>query len=287
MSAAILLPLGLAFIMFSIGLGLTVHDFTRVFHYPRAMLVGLGNQIILLPLIGFTVLLGYGGRPEFALGLMILAASPGGITSNLLSTLAGGSAALSVSMTAITSLLSIVTVPLILGLSQHLFLGDSQAVSMPIGRVMGSILMVTGLPIALGMALQKWKPTWADWARPKARQLATIVFAMIVASAFVGQMDNITTHFADIGPRLLALNILTMAAGLLTARFLGLDRADGITISIECGLQNAALSIFIAVSVLGNPVLVVPAITYALIMNLTAAPFILWARRPRLRTASD
>ncbi|MFC1672581.1 bile acid:sodium symporter family protein [Pseudomonadota bacterium] len=287
MSTAVLLPIGLAFIMFSIGLGLSVHDFTRVFRYPRAMFVGLCNQIILLPLIGLVVLIGYKGQPEFALGLMILAASPGGITSNLLSTLAGGSAALSVSMTAITSLLSIVTVPLILGVSQHFFLGDSQAVAMPIGRVMGSILVVTGLPIGLGMALQKWKPLWANWARSKARQLATIVFAMIVASAFVGQMDNITTNFADIGPRLLALNVLTMAAGLMTARILGLDRADGITISLECGLQNAALSIFIAVSVLGNPVLVVPAITYALIMNLTAAPFIFWARRPGLRPATD
>lgn len=287
MSTAVLLPIGLAFIMFSIGLGLTVHDFTRVFRYPRAMLVGLCNQIIVLPLIALVVLVGYEGRPEFALGLMILAASPGGITSNLLSTLAGGSAALSVSMTAITSLLSIVTVPLILGLSQHFFLGDSQAVAMPIGLIMGSILVVTGLPICLGMVLQKWKPGGANWMRPKARHLATIVFAMIVASAFVGQMDNITTHFAEIGPRLLALNVLTMALGLITARVLGLNRADGITISLECGLQNAALSIFIAVSVLGNPVLVVPAITYALIMNLTAAPFIFWARRPRLRAATD
>lgn len=287
MSTAVLLPIGLAFIMFSIGLGLTVHDFTRVFHHPRAMLVGLISQIVVLPLIGLVVLVGYEGRPEFALGLMILAASPGGITSNLLSTLAGGNAALSVSMTAITSLLSIVTVPLILGLSQHFFLGEDTIIAMPIGLVMGSILVVTGLPIGLGMALQKWMPDWANWARPKASHLATIVFAMIVASAFVGQMDSITTHFADIGPRLLALNVLTMALGLMTARLLGLGRADGITISLECGLQNAALSIFIAVSVLGNPVLVVPAITYALIMNLTAAPFILWARRPRLRTATD
>lgn len=287
MSTAVLLPIGLAFIMFSIGLGLTVHDFTRVLRYPRAMVVGLCNQIIVLPLIALVVLVGYEGRPEFALGLMILAASPGGITSNLLSTLAGGSPALSVSMTAITSLLSIVTVPLILGLSQHFYLGDSQAITMPIGVIMGSILVVTGLPIGLAMVLQKWKSSWANWAQPKARHLATIVFAMIVASAFVGQMDNITAHFAEIGPRLLALNILTMAVGLITARVLGLDRADGITISLECGLQNAAISIFIAVSVLDNPVLVVPAITYALIMNLTAAPFIFWVRRPRLRTATD
>ena len=287
MSAAILLPLGLAFIMFSIGLGLTVTDFTHVFRNPRAMLVGLVNQIVLLPIIGLVVLFGFEGRPEFAVGLMILAASPGGITSNLLSTLAGGNAALSVSMTAITSLLSIVTVPLILGLSQHLFVAESMDVAMPIGRVMGSILVITALPIALGMIWQKWKPASANWARPKARQLATIVFAMIVAFAFIGQMDNITSHFAEIGPRLLALNVLTMGLGLYSGRLLGLARADSITVALECGLQNAAMAIFLAVSVLGNPILLVPAIIYALIMNISAAGFILWARRPQLSIAAN
>ncbi|HEY9081509.1 bile acid:sodium symporter family protein [Magnetovibrio sp.] len=287
MSTDILLPIGLAFIMFSIGLGLKIEDFTRVVLYPRAIFVGLLNQIILLPLIGLAVLVGYEGRPEFALGLMILAASPGGITSNLLTTLAGGNAALSVSMTAITSLISVVSVPVILGFSQVFFLGTGQDVQMPLGFIMGSILVVTGLPIALGMGLQAWKPDSANWLRPKARHLATIIFALIVASAFVGQMDNILNYFTEIGPRLVILNVATMALGMFTARALGLAHSDRIAIALECGLQNAALAIFIAVSVLGNPILVVPAITYALVMNITAAGFIVWARRPQLRTATD
>jgi len=287
MSTDILLPIGLAFIMFAIGLGLTVSDFTRIARYPRAIFVGLMNQIVLLPLIGLAVLVGYEGRPEFALGIMILAASPGGITSNLLTTLAGGNAALSVSMTALTSLISVISVPIILGFSQTFFLGSGQDIQMPMGFIMGSILVVTGLPIALGMALQAWKPNWANWARPKARHLATIIFALIVASAFVGQMDNILNYFAEIGPRLVVLNLATMALGLFTARALGLGRGDRIAIALECGLQNAALAIFIAVSVLGNPILVVPAITYALVMNISAAGFILWARRPRFRTVTD
>ena len=287
MSTDILLPIGLAFIMFAIGLGLTPDDFTRVFRYPRAILVGLLNQIVMLPLIGLAILAGYDGRPEFALGIMILAASPGGITSNLLTTLAGGNAALSVSMTAITSLVSVVTVPLILGFSQVIFLGFGQDISMPYGRIVASILVVTAMPIALGMTLQAWKSTWADWLRPKARTAATIVFALIVASAFVGQMDNIVNHFAEIGPRLFLLNVATMGMGLFSALTLGLAHRDRVAISLECGLQNAALAIFLAVSVLGNPVLVVPAITYALIMNITAAGFIFWARRPRFQTATD
>ena len=287
MSTDILLPIGLAFIMFAIGLGLTPVDFGRVFRTPRAILVGLLNQIVLLPLIGLAVLVGYHGRPEFALGIMILAASPGGITSNLLTTLSGGNAALSVTMTAITSLLSVVTVPLILGFAQLVFMGTAQEISMPLGMIMGSILVVTFIPITLGMTVQFFKPKFAEWARPKARQLATIIFALIVVSAFIDQMDNITTYFAEIGPQLLILNVATMALGLFSARALGLGRRDRIAITLECGLQNAALAIFIAVSVLGNPILVVPAITYALVMNITAAAYILWARRPAFETAEN
>jgi BASS family bile acid:Na+ symporter len=188
-------------------------------------------------------------------------------------------------MTAITSLVSVFTVPLILGFTQVMFIGSGHDIHMPLGMIMGSILVVTGIPIALGMALQARKTTWANWAQPKARHMATVIFALIVASAFVGQMDNIVNHFTDIGPRLLILNIATMTVGMVSARVLGLDRPDSIAISLECGLQNAAIAIFIAVSVLGNPVLVVPAITYALIMNLSAGAFIVWARRPRSQVA--
>lgn len=287
MPISILLPAGLAFIMFSIGLGLSLRDFTHVFRNPRAMLVGLANQIVLLPLLGLAVLAGYNGKPEFAIGLMILAASPGGITSNLLTTLAGGNAALSVSMTAITSVLSIISVPFVLGISQHLLVGESQEISMPVGQIMGSILVVTGIPIAIGMGLQKWKPAFADVFRPRARQLATVIFALIVISAFIGQMNAIVGNFSDIGLRLVALNVATMALGLLSARMLGLGRADGAAITLECGMQNAALSIFIAVTVLQSPLMVVPAITYALVMNITAAGYIAWARRPRAGVQLD
>lgn len=285
MSTDILLPLGLAFIMFVIGLDLRPVDFALVFRSPRALIVGLLNQIILLPLIGLALLLGYEGRPEFALGLMILAASPGGITSNLLTTLVGGNAALSVSMTALTSLLSVVTVPLVLGITQTILMGSGQDVQMPVGRIMGSILVVTAIPIGLGMALQKIRPVLATRLSPWARHLATLIFALIVISAFMGQMDNIVANFFDIGPRLLLLNLGTMALGVFSAFALRLNAADGRAIALECGMQNAALAIFIAMSVLHNPVLVVPAITYALIMNITAAGYIFWHRIARQRVA--
>ncbi len=273
------LPLGLAFIMLAIGLDLRPADFTRLFRRPAPMLAGLVNQMLLLPCIGLALALTYDGRPEFAVGLMILAASPGGITSNLLTVLAGGNGALSVSMTALTSLIGIVSLPLILGLSQTLLLGAATPIAMPIERIMLGVLVITGLPIALGMGLRLWKPAWAGRLTGPARRLATVVFAIIVAGAFVGQMDNIVTHFIDIGLLLLILNLATMALGWATSRLLSLERADGVAITLECGLQNAALSIFVAVTLLGSPPMVVPAITYALIMNVTAALFLFHARR--------
>ncbi|GAB6051255.1 bile acid:sodium symporter family protein [Magnetospira thiophila] len=273
-----MLPMGLAFIMLSIGLGLKLSDFTYVLRHPAAMGVGLVNQIVLLPLLGAGLVWLYDGRPEFAIGLMILAASPGGITSNLLTLLAGGNTALSISMTAVASLASVVTLPLILGISQMLLLDRVQEVTMPIGMIMGGVFAITGLPIALGMALARWKTKWADWLRPKARLLATITFALIVASAFVGQMDNILRYFTDIGPFVAALNGGTMVLGLLAARGLRLNGPDSIAICLESGLQNAALAIFVATTLLGEPMMVIPAIIYALVMNITAGLFLLKVR---------
>jgi len=278
----ILLPLGLAFIMFSIGLGLRLADFTRVVRMPLALGAGLANQIVLLPLIGALLVLLYlaqpGAVPVFALGIMALAACPGGITSNLLTVLGGGSAALSISMTAVSSLIGIVTVPLILGLSQGLLLGEAAGIALPVERILLGVFGVTGVPIVLGMVLNNRFPRTSEAVRPAARGLATGIFALIVVGAFVGQRETMVAHLLDIGPFVLALNVGTMALGMITARLLRLDLADTVAISMEAGLQNVALAIFIATALLGRPEMVVPAILYALMMNLTAAAFIAWAR---------
>jgi len=279
MSAQQLLPLGLAFIMFAVGIGLRVQDFKEVLSHPKALAVGLGNQIILLPLVGLFLASLYTGPTEFAFGIMILAACPGGITSNLLSVLANGNAALSVSMTAITSLASIVTVPVVLSLAYTVLFGENTDINMPVGRVMAGIFLITGMPIVIGMTLNTKFPEFWHKHQPKVRGLATIIFALIVAGAFVSNMDNITRHFLDIGVFLVLLNVLTMTLGFVTARYLRADRANSITISLECGLQNAALAIFISINVLGNPNLMIPAIIYALIMNVSAALMIWFVRR--------
>jgi len=279
MSIQQLLPIGLAFIMFAVGLSLRIQDFKDVVLYPRAFFTGLLNQIILLPVIGFILIYFYNGSPEFALGIMILAACPGGITSNLLSVLAGGNTALSVSMTAVTSLASIVTVPAVLAMSYMVIYDNSAHIEMPVGRVMAGIFLITGVPIVLGMLVKAKIPNLTTLFQPYVRVIATVIFALIVAGAFIANKDNITQHFLDVGLYLVGLNIITMALGYASARILKRPRADSITISLESGLQNVALAIFIAVNVLGKPELMIPAIIYALIMNISAAFVIMLVRK--------
>lgn len=279
------LPTGLAFIMLTIGLGLTRAEFGRVIRQPKAIAFGLANQILFLPAVAAALLLLFQGRPEFAVGFMLLAACPGGITSNLLTLLAGGSTALSVAMTAISSLLSIVTVPLILGISLSIHLGAGHELAMPVERIIGGVVAITGVPILTGMILRWRFPETTERFFATARRISTGIFALIVAGAFVGQMDNIVTHFWEIGPYLLALNGATLSIGFFGARRLGLSQPDAIAAAMEGGLQNAALAIFIAVNVLNAPAIMIPAIVYALVMNVTAAAFIAWIKRTAVERA--
>ena len=282
----LLLPAGLAFIMFAVGLGLRVDDFVAVFRRPRSLFAALGNQILLLPLIGAALVAFYNGRPEFAFGIMILAACPGGPTSNLLTVLAGGNAALSVSATALASLAGMLTIPLILWLAQAALLGDSALVTVPPAQILLSVFLVTGLPLIAGMLVNGLKPSWSARIRIASRRLATMAFAFIVVWAFINQGSTMMRHLLDLGPFILALNVGTMALGVLTARVLKLDYADAVAVTLEGGLQNAALAIFIAVSLFATPAMLVPAIMYALMMNMTAVAFILWARQRRAALAA-
>ena len=270
MPIAVLLPAGLAIIMFTVGLRLTVADFARLLADPRAMLVGLGSQLVLLPLLALLILALYPLPPEFAAGLLILAASPGGITSNLLTLLAGGDVALAVSITAVTNVVSIVTLPLVTG----------AAVSIPILPTLGGVLLTTGLPLAAAMLLRHHKPALADRLDGALRRVAVAIFAAIVLYAFWSQAPQIAAHGAELGPAVLALNAGAMALAFLWARLMRLDSRRATAIVLECGLQNAAMAITVGAVLLGKPAMAVPAILYALVMNVTAVGVVL-ARRTR------
>jgi len=273
-----LLPLGLAFIMFSLGLSLRWRDFQIALSRPVAILTGLFAQMVLLPLTAFLIAKGFALEPEGALGLMILAACPGGVTAGMVTYLARGDTALSISLSALTSLFAFVSVPLIVGASLWFFLGTDTVISVPTGQLMGGLFAVTLAPVALGLWLNESGRLSAGAARVIQR-LATIVFVAIVLYTFVHEWQSITQHLLELGPACLALNVTTMTTGAVLATALRLKGRERVALSMECGIQNSALGITLALSLLGQPALAIPSVIYAVLMNVTAVAFIAWRRR--------
>ena len=272
-----LLPLALAFIMFSLGLGLRLDDFRRALRRPQAILAGLLAQTVLLPLSGFLIALGFNLPPEGAVGLMVLAACPGGVTAGMVTYLARGETALSISLSAITSLLSFITVPLIVGASLVFFLDRTTAVDVPAGQLAGGLLVVTLLPVGLGLWLNE-SARLSERSTQYVHRAATFVFIAIVAYTFLHEWPSITHHLPDLGPACLTLNLVTMATGALLATATRLRGGERIALTMECGIQNSALGITLALSLLAQPVLAIPSVIYAVLMNVTAIAFIAWRR---------
>jgi bile acid:Na+ symporter, BASS family len=282
-----LLPLGLAFIMLAVGLSLQVNQFKSIILYPRAFYMGLFNQLILLPIIGLILIAFYDGSPDFAFGIMILAACPGGITSNLLSVLARGNTALSVSMTAATSLASIISVPAVLALSHMIIYGHSTHINAPFGQIMAGTFIITGIPIVIGMMIKFKAPYLTLLIHPYIRTIATVIFALIVIGSFILNKENIVENFFDVGPYLIALNIISMTIGYFSARLLRRPQSDSITICLESGLQNVTIAMFIALNIIGRSDLMIPAIIYAVIMNISAACIIFLVRKTMPETITE
>ncbi len=283
----VLLPGALAFIMFSLGLSLTPMDFMRVLKRPHAVLVGLAGQVVLVPLLAYGIAILAGLPPEPALGLMILAACPGGVSSGLLTHLARGETALSITLTAISSVAAVVTVPLVVDLAMRHFTGAGVPVALPLGKIVRGVFLLTTVPVGLGMALRRSRPAWVARWEPAAAKLATTLFVLIVIATFASQREALGAHLADIGPVALALNLAVMTASYGLARVSGLGRRDRIAITTECGLQNAALGIFIAASILHAPGMTIASVIYALLMNLSAIAFIFLMRQRGLAQAGS
>ncbi len=276
-----LLPAGLAFIMFAMGLGLRFSDFKAVLRAPLALFLGLFFQIILLPAAAFALLLIWPLPPEFAVGVMILAACPGGITSNLLTSLARGDTALSISLTAITSLAGMLSVPLIVNFALFFFEQSTRMHDLPVWKMALGVFMVSTLPVVAGMALNHGKPAIAAGIKHYARPLATGIFILIVIGAFASQWSVMISGLKIIGKTIITLNAGIMLVSFLGAMAAGLALRQRIAIAMESGLQNGALGIFVALSLLDNTAMMLPSITYALIMNASAAIFIITALQMR------
>ena len=275
----ILLPLALAFIMFSLGLGLVPGDFLRVVTHPKAIGIGLLGQVLLMPLLGFSVALGFGLPPLLAAGTLLLAACPGGVSSGLLTRLAGGDVALSISLTALSSLLALITLPLISELTLSYFLAQQTAVNIPVLGMIRGIFILTTVPVATGLALRHWQAERVRRIEPFAGRIATGFFVLIVIATFINQRESILANLGQIGAAMMVLNVAVMTLGFVLAGVTELSRPGRIAVAMECGLQNAALGIFVATVVLREPGLAAPSVVYALLMNAGAIGAVFFWRR--------
>lgn len=272
------LPLALAFIMFALGLTLVVADFKRVFVRPRAVLIGLAGQMLVVPIVAFALALAWRLPAEISVGLMILAACPGGASSGLLTRLAQGDTALSISLTAVTSIAAVISVPFVVDFSMQQFMQTQAGVDFPLLKMVRGVFLLTTVPVVLGMSLRAWRPALAMRLEQPAGRLATALFVLIVLATFFSQRELLVDNLGSIGPAAMLLNLLVIAAGFAMARVGGLQRRDRIAVATECGLQNAGLGIFIAAGVMQSPAMTVPIVVYALLMNAGAIGFVMLMR---------
>ena len=274
----IILPLALAFIMFSLGLGLTLDDFARVARRPRDFIVGAISQVILLPVVAFVLVSVWSLPPELAIGVMLIAAAPGGVTSNILTAFARGDVALSISLTAVISLLSVVTIPIVVVFA-HAQLVGGEVGDVSVTQMAISIFVIVTAPVVLGLAARRLCEGFAIRLEPVTRQVSALLFALVLVGAIFQERANIVEYFAQAGLIALVLNLTMMLLAYLIARMFASGTKQRIAISIECGLQNGALAIAVAMLLFGKGLTVVPAATYSLVMFATALIYIVILRR--------
>ena len=275
----IFLQLSLAFIMFSVGLELAVEDFKRVAIQPRGFIIGAFSQVILLPVVAFALLSFWTIEPALAVGVMIIAACPGGVTSNLLTYLARGDTALSVSLTAIVSLMAVVTLPLIVGFSILYFMDAATAPALSINNTIISVFTITTIPVIIGMVANRYAPAFARKFERIARIMASILFVVIIIGAIVTERANIVDYFKQAGPVTLSLNWIMMALALSITRVARLGDRQKTAITLECGLQNGTLAIFVAATLIGSKTMMVPGAIYSLLMFPTAIAYVFIAKK--------
>ena len=271
-------PFALALIMLALGLGLTGQNFLRVIKQPKDFIVGLACQLILLPIIAFILIKIFNTPLELALGVMIIAAAPGGVTSNVLTKFANGDVALSVSLTAIISLISIISVPFIVFMSADLLeiSNISKEISM-IGISMKMFLVVT-LPVLLGMVIRKFATNFITSKTQMIQRISIILFVIVFVAIWVEEWENIMGYIAQAGAITLVLNIVMMITGYYVAKFLASGVAQRKCISLECGLQNGTLAVFVASQLFSDITFLIPTAAYALIMFLTSLIFVFFVK---------
>ena len=287
--AEVVLPIALAFIMFALGLGLTFDDFARVARRPRDFVVGALSQILLLPAVAFLIVSLWSLPPELALGVMIIAAAPGGVTSNILTAFARGDVALSISLTAVISLLSVVTIPLVVVFSYGQLMGGDVGAEVSVAKTAISVFVIVTIPALLGLLLRRSAEGFALRFEPLARRISTWLFALVLAGAIYQERSSIVEYLTQAGLVTLVLNVVMMTLAYLIARVFASGIRQRVAISIECGLQNGTLAIAVATLLFGGGLVTVPAATYSVLMFATALVYIAFLRQrmPAPRPVAD
>jgi len=280
---SVVLPLALAFIMFSLGLGLTIADFKRVFVQPRAFFTGALSQLVIVPVIAFICVMTFGITAELAVGIMILSFCPGGVTSNIMSKIAQGDVALSVSLTAVVSLVSMITVPVLVAWAVTHFMG-ADAPTVSITSLAISMFLITTLPVLIGITIRHFATDFALKADPAVSKAATILFVIIVVAALASNWNTFLENLAVLGPALIVLNIVLVILGALLAKTIGLSFHSVKTVAIETGVQNSTVGITLATIIAGTAVegfstYALPSAVYGITMYFVTLPAILWFRR--------
>lgn len=272
----VLLPLSLGIIMLGMGMTLIPADFTRIFKYPKAILIGLVNQMVFLPLIGLSLAIAFNLDATMAVGIMIIASCPGGPTSNLITQVSKGNIALSVTLTAVASFICILTIPFILTHALSYFgTGADVLIELPVLDTILQIMGITVIPISIGMLIRKRKPAFALRMEKPMRTASTVIFVLIFIAVITANLSKLGDAMKAVGLVTLLLNLGTMGLGFLSAHLFRLKFKDSIAITIECGIQNGTLAFVIATSILNNIELALPTGAYSIWMFVTGG-ILMW-----------
>ncbi|MFV3306715.1 bile acid:sodium symporter family protein [Pseudomonas sp. NY15181] len=282
------MPIALGIIMLGLGLSLTIADFVRVVRYPKPVVIGLVCQIILLPLACFLITLGFALEAALAVGMMLLAAAPGGTTANLYSHLAHGDVALNITLTAVNSVIAILTMPLIVNLSLLYFMNDGQTLPLQFGKVVQVFIIVLG-PVAIGMLIRRQLPSVAAALHKPVKILSALLLLVIIVLAVAKDWPTFVAYAPIVGAAALCFNLLSLAVGYWVPRLLRLPKPQAVAIGMEIGIHNGTLAITLALSpmLLNNKTMAIPAAIYGVLMFFTAAIFGWWVSRGMTKTASE
>ncbi len=275
----IFLPLSLIFIMFTLGLGLTSKDFTNLFQNPKAFYIGIINQMIILPIVAFIIIMLMGITKEIAVGIMILASCPGGVTSNIITKLAKGDTALSISYTAVISLLTILTLPMVTILSMKHFMG-TEAPPLNLLSLGLTMFFVTAIPVAVGLIVRAKNKDLADNFEITATKISTILFVIIILGALASEWQTFIDNLSQIGPAIILLIISMLIIGYKTSNWVKMNDRQSVTVAIESGIQNGTVGITIG-NIIINPetglsILSIPSGVYGILMYFVCLPFVFW-----------